>query len=436
MFLRINCFMEFLIFICTASLIELSVLADIDNGLIGAPEIQCNPDTIEMAFRTKRMFTGKVFVKGHYNNPDCRVDYGKMTKDGHPVGGIKLSHGQCDMDRQRMIQPEGMQFSTVLVISFHPLFITKIDRAFHIKCLYREAAKTVSSGLEVSVLPTQSLEYDFPMPVCTYTIRKDEIDGPILKYARVGDQIVHRWECQSDMYGVLVHSCYVEDGQGEKELIIDEKGCHTDRTLLGDPTYVEALNMAYRESLVFKFADRVVVRFQCEIRLCLKEGGGCSGITPPLCFDGDHHHLSQRSMVSSSTLPTNSTGAFNDTEKSKRNLKRRYARSIDVSTAKPTFDTDLISQSVYVLDSEDESTGRMDDTTFESLKHSASRKEVCVSATIFAVLLSSLLIVFLLVTAIALWIFMKWYRVSESGRDISLQKKSYSYAANIFGSKC
>uniref|UniRef100_A0A0M3HG08 Uncharacterized protein n=1 Tax=Ascaris lumbricoides TaxID=6252 RepID=A0A0M3HG08_ASCLU len=83
-----------------------------------------------------------------------------------------------------------------------------------------------------------------------------------------------------------------------------------------------------------------------------------------------------------------------------------------------------------------EFSGRMDDTTFESLKHSASRKEVCVSATIFAVLLSSLLIVFLLVTAIALWIFMKWYRVSESGRDISLQKKSYSYAANIFGSKC
>lgn len=35
------------------------------------------------------------------------------------------------------------------------------------------------------------------MPKCTYTIRKDEIDGPILKYARVGDQIVHRWECES-----------------------------------------------------------------------------------------------------------------------------------------------------------------------------------------------------------------------------------------------
>jgi len=26
------------------------------------------------------------------------------------------------------------------------------------------------------------------------------------------------------MYGMLVHSCYVEDGQGEKRLVVDEKG--------------------------------------------------------------------------------------------------------------------------------------------------------------------------------------------------------------------
>lgn len=55
--------------------------------------------------------------------------------------------------------------------------------------------------------------------------------------------------------------------------------CHTDRILLGDPTYVEALNLAYRESFVFKFADRVSVRFQCEIRLCMKEDDGCDGVT-------------------------------------------------------------------------------------------------------------------------------------------------------------
>ena len=124
-----------------------------------------------------------------------------------------------------------------------------------------------------------------PMPICKYTIRKDEIDGPVLRYARVGDQVVHRWECDSDMYGLLVHSCYVEDGQGEKRQVIDERGCHTDKLILRDPTYSKDLNLAYRESYVFKFADRVGVRFLCEIRLCVKESGGCNGITPPNCPD-------------------------------------------------------------------------------------------------------------------------------------------------------
>ncbi|VDK88398.1 unnamed protein product [Litomosoides sigmodontis] len=252
---------------------EASSTLDADNGLIGVPEIRCNPDTIELAFRTKREFRGKVFVKGHYSNPNCRIDYGKAILDSkNPAGGITLSHGQCDMNRQRL------------------LFITKLDRAFHIRCMYREIVQPVSSGIEhemieilfynnpltallYSALATQAVEYDYPFPNCIYTIRKDEIDGPILKYARV------------DAYGLLVHNCYVEDGQGEKQIIIDENGCHTDRTVLGDPTYVESLNMAYRESLVFKFADRVIVRFQCQIRLCIKDTGACAGITPPMCSD-------------------------------------------------------------------------------------------------------------------------------------------------------
>lgn len=37
--------------------------------------------------------------------------------------------------------------------------------------------------------------------------------------------------------------------------------------------------MAYRESNVFKLPDRVGVRFSCEIKLCVKDGGGCNGVT-------------------------------------------------------------------------------------------------------------------------------------------------------------
>ena len=99
-----------------------------------------------------------------------------------------------------------------------------------------------------SQLPTTVLSAAPQMPVCTYTIRKDEIDGAVLRYARVGEQVVHRWECQSDSYGMLVHSCFVEDGQGQRMDVVDARGCHVDEYIFNDPTYIEALTMAYREA--------------------------------------------------------------------------------------------------------------------------------------------------------------------------------------------
>ncbi|CAI4233042.1 unnamed protein product [Auanema sp. JU1783] len=321
----INASFVYLLF--TTSLILVNCNFD-DNEILGQPVITCESDTIDMQFRTRRPFTGKVFVRGNYNRPECRVDYGRRTVDGRPLGGIRLNHGACNMDRQRMITPEGMMFSTVLIISFHPLFVTKMDKAYHIKCMYKEAVRTVKATLDVSSLPTESIAADVPMPTCTYTIRKDSLDGPILQIARVGDQIVHRWQCDSDEYGVLVHNCFVEDGHGQKHLIIDDNGCHTDRLLLGDPTYVEALNMAYRESFVFKFADRIDVRFQCEIRLCLKEDGGCDDITPPLCVDSNRLFPEKPPE-----LNVNNT------------VSRRLRRATKIG--------DFISQTVYVMDKDD-----------------------------------------------------------------------------------
>uniref|UniRef100_A0A7I4YZS4 ZP domain-containing protein n=1 Tax=Haemonchus contortus TaxID=6289 RepID=A0A7I4YZS4_HAECO len=230
------------------------------------------------------------------------------------------------MSRQRLVPPEGMILSTVLVISFHPLFITKADKMFTVRCVYKELSQTITARLQVSMLPSEQLPTGSASPVCSYTIRRDSLDGEILTYAKVGDQVVHRWNCDTDEFGILVHSCVVEDGQGQKELIVDEQGCHTDRLLLGDPTYVAALNMAYREASIFKFADRISVRFRCEIRLCLKFDGGCEGITPPLCN-------------SDSDPPKNV---------SKRDLHNNTA--VIEKRPVPDIDADLLSQTVVVFD--------------------------------------------------------------------------------------
>ncbi|VDP22476.1 unnamed protein product [Soboliphyme baturini] len=227
------------------------------------------------------MFSGKVYVKNHYSDPECRTNIQASSAEEPRQFGVTfiIRHNHCGMERMRPIRSQGVQYSTVIVVSFHPIFITQFDRAFNIICNYQESDQTVLSEMEIGTIATSSISETLPLPVCSYTIHRDKLDGETVRYARVGDQVVHRWLCDTDVYGMLVHSCYVEDGHGVNVLVVDSKGCHTDRVLLGDPTYVEALNMAYRESYVFRFADKMVVRFKCQIRLCLKIDGRCAGIT-------------------------------------------------------------------------------------------------------------------------------------------------------------
>ncbi|VDO35580.1 unnamed protein product [Onchocerca flexuosa] len=253
-----------------------------------------------------------------------------------------------------------------------------------------------------NAIATQALEYEYPFPNCIYTIRKDEIDGPILKYARVGDQIVHRWECLSDVYGLLVYNCYVEDGQGEKQIVIDENGCHTDRTILGDPTYVESLNMAYRDSLVFKFADRVIVRFQCQIRLCVKDGGGCVGITPPMCF-GEKQQRNDLFVTTDESMLAHAPKMSNITDIQSK--KRRRIRSSVSERSKFTVDADLISQPVYVLDTDDEDADEYNNRLRQNMP------EVCVSNALFVILICVMIVALLALTASSIWLMRRWLRL-------------------------
>lgn len=106
-----------------------------------------------------------------------------------------------------------------------------------------------------------------------------------------------------DMFGVLVHSCFVDDGAGQNRFqLLDQHGsvqslkgplddidyrlsiidfcrCSIDPVILGDLTYNQQGNMAYVESHVFKFADKVTTYFQCAMSLCMKADGACVGLT-------------------------------------------------------------------------------------------------------------------------------------------------------------
>ncbi len=56
--------------------------------------------------------------------------------------------------------------------------------------------------------------------------------------AKVGEIAFHVWQCDTDMFGMLVHSCFVDDGNGNDKFVLsDERGCATDHVIMGELTY-------------------------------------------------------------------------------------------------------------------------------------------------------------------------------------------------------
>ena len=102
------------------------------------------------------------------------------------------------MSRVRQLEPHGMNYVLVFVTNFHPTFVTKLDRAFSVRCFYAQADKIVTNELEISDMTTEMLEQaTMIMPTCDYTLRSETLDGPTMNLAHIGDQIVHRWECDN-----------------------------------------------------------------------------------------------------------------------------------------------------------------------------------------------------------------------------------------------
>ncbi|KHJ44652.1 zona pellucida-like domain protein, partial [Trichuris suis] len=226
--------------------------------------------------------------------------------------------------------PRGVEYTFTVVVSFHPFFITRVDRAYRVRCFYTETEKLVESQLEVSTLTTHQVNEQRQMPSCLYTLRRDSPDGPLVRYASVGDKIFHVWQCNGSdrpfrifcrvvimkvrifpgnptVYDILIKNCNVDDGQGTKVQIIDDKGCTTDLRLVSNVQYRAKALSAYTQSSVFKFADKAEVNFQCSIEICLREEDGCERITPPHCSGENENIMAEIPSFSGDLLGPNRT---------------------------------------------------------------------------------------------------------------------------------
>lgn len=306
-------------------LVALATAIPVDNGVEGEPEIECGPTSITINFNTRNPFQGHVYVKGLFDQDGCRSDEG-----GRQVAGIELPFDSCNVARTRSLNPRGIFVTTTVVISFHPLFVTKVDRAYRVQCFYMEADKTVSAQVDVSDITTAFATQVIPMPICRYEILEGGPSGQPVQFADIGEQVYHKWTCDSetvDTFCMVVHSCFVDDGNGDRIDILNSDGCALDKYLLNNLEYPTDL-MAGQEAHVYKYADRSQLFYQCQITITIKEPN--SDCPRPQCTEPQAFGATRSASASSATNPAQL-----------RLLKKRqadYDNTLDVRTGFSALD--------------------------------------------------------------------------------------------------
>ncbi|KAL1238856.1 Cuticlin-1 [Trichinella spiralis] len=322
-----------LVFICICKAI-FSVNAFLDNDVIKEPAVVCDHDRIMFTFETKNPFTGHVFVKGKYDDPNCRQDFLDNKSNGATVS-IRIP--QCGMRRIRQLQPQATSYSVTFIVNFHPEFITKFDKAFNVRCFYSQQDKIVTAQLEVSMVPTQFLDSTTTLtPNCQYSVRAGSVNGPVVRYIKVGDVLVHRWDCDNPDFGMLVKNCYVSDGVGRSVRILDETGCPTfSPGIQGNLNYDASLNTASVKVWAYKFPDRADLFFQCQIQICNKQSNECAAITPPHCPVASESNWTESQLsTTTSESVTYVIGSFEQPENEKMEIPHlpgygRRSRAVD-----------------------------------------------------------------------------------------------------------
>ncbi|EFO27042.1 hypothetical protein LOAG_01440 [Loa loa] len=252
-------------------------------GPLGA-EINCHSDSVEIIVSTVNPFYGHLYVPGQFHHSECA---GIARNSSSKEIRLSLDLTSCNIQKQMKQNLMGTLFETSVVLKFHPLYNTKADKVFKVQCFYPEKApKLPRKYVDNQVAISDKNEYQMP---CSYKMvsNSKSNDKCKLEDVRVGDQIIHSWECDKDSFdtyqSMLVHSCVIIDlSSGVNSTVIDSSGCALDSSVINLPEYLDPLS-AFAIGKAVKFPDGSMIKMQCHLRFCDRLLGECDTILPPRC---------------------------------------------------------------------------------------------------------------------------------------------------------
>lgn len=119
-----------------------------------------------------------------------------------------------------------------------------------------------------------------PIPLCSMKIFAEDTDTEIFvaENVKIGDKLKLEIKIEEQpVYGMKVTNCLVRDGLNWAEQpLLNDEGCPVDEEILGQFKYNKNLTRSTVSFQAHKFPYTSSVYYQCNVRLCLKQAGGCS----------------------------------------------------------------------------------------------------------------------------------------------------------------
>ncbi|CDW53288.1 VWA and Zona pellucida domain containing protein [Trichuris trichiura] len=243
----------------------------------------CKDGSMEVTISKTPPYRGWLLVKGHQKKKGCFWDY---TNNKQSNIHTTIDYSTCQAERRRSTNPDGVFVSMTIMLLKHPLLFQHVDRAYRLQCFYGGKETFVNRELQIEELTTiKTLEKAVEKPDCVYTIRRDTVNGPIVKFATLGMDIVHRWECESaehdgeNVYAMHVHSCYIKSETQEQVMVIDENGCPVKHSPIQKISYSPNQLLVSAKAPVVTLPDAGAIQFNCQVSLCLRQEESCLQLT-------------------------------------------------------------------------------------------------------------------------------------------------------------
>lgn len=246
-------------------------------------QIECNSDNILVTLNTNQGFNGMIYPKGLSKNSSCMMEYHQT--------GAKIAYNLPLRSCNTMSTDveDGIEYYNTVMVQPHRRLVTNQGRGYHIKCRYQTKERTITNQeqqLNVNLTQsTPSVVGSASMPSCSMKIYSahDLSHEVAAENVRIGDELHLTISLDDqDVYGMLVTNCLVRDGMNWAEQpLIDDDGCPVDEEIMPQFVYSQNLSKASVNFQAHKFPYTSSVYYQCNVRLCFREGG-CKHV-PPAC---------------------------------------------------------------------------------------------------------------------------------------------------------